>query len=98
MGHKHRSHWWDRNATSKNLGRSLQWQICLLHFNELPLRHLVAELDGPTSGHKCFSGPIGATLRSCENMPIVKFTAIKYDPLAADRHQLSTDQWYLYDM
>ena len=29
------------------LGRALQWAICLLHLNELPLRHLFIELDGP---------------------------------------------------
>lgn len=32
------------------LGWPLQWVICLLHENELPLRHLVTSLDGKTSG------------------------------------------------
>ena len=27
------------------LGRRLVWSICLLHTNELPLRHLIATLD-----------------------------------------------------
>ena len=32
------------------LGRPLQWLICLLHANELPLRHLLQKLDGVTHG------------------------------------------------
>ena len=31
------------------LGRRLYWGICPLHTNELPLRHLIAAVDGPTS-------------------------------------------------
>ena len=42
------------------LGRPLQWSICLLHCNELPLRHVFAELDGATSGPDSFSGKIGS--------------------------------------
>src|SRR6218665_529831 len=33
-----------------SVGRALQWNVCLLHANELPLRHLIIELDGPTTG------------------------------------------------
>ena len=33
----------------KSLGRRLMWSICLLHTNELPLRHLFTDLDGPTT-------------------------------------------------
>ena len=32
------------------LGRPLHWSICLLHLNELPLRHLFHSLDGATTG------------------------------------------------
>ena len=32
------------------IGRILQWVICLLHLNELPLRHVFQNLDGITSG------------------------------------------------
>ena len=38
------------------LGRPLNWLICGLHLNELPLRHLIADLDGPTSSDTGFSG------------------------------------------
>ena len=39
--------------------RPLQWVVCLLHLNELPLRHVFQNLDGITSGPDSFSGPIG---------------------------------------
>jgi hypothetical protein len=34
----------------EELGRPLQWIVCLFHFNELQLRHLVEQLDGKTNG------------------------------------------------
>jgi len=34
---------------------SLQWFVCLLHANELPLRHLIQHLDGSTTGPRGFS-------------------------------------------
>ena len=43
----------------QTLGRSLQWLICQLHCNELPLRHLVMELDRKTTGPLGFTGPMG---------------------------------------
>ena len=42
--------------------KPLQWLVCLLHANELPLRHLLQHLDGSTSGPRAFSGPIGKAL------------------------------------
>ena len=30
--------------------RPLQWNVCLLHTNKLPLKHIFATLDGSTSG------------------------------------------------
>jgi hypothetical protein len=36
----------------EQLGRPLQWLVCLLHANELPLRHLLQKLDVGTSGPK----------------------------------------------
>ena len=32
--------------TERNLGKALQWIICLKHCNELPLRHVFDKLDG----------------------------------------------------
>ena len=34
----------------KRLGKRLVWSICILHTNELPLRHLIKLLDGNASG------------------------------------------------
>ena len=44
------------------LGRKLHWAICLSHTNELPLRHLIEQLDGKTSSKDGFTGPIGKLL------------------------------------
>ena len=35
------------------------WFICLLHTNELPLRHFFTNLDGKTRGKDSFSGTYG---------------------------------------
>ena len=43
----------------KILGRKFHWLICMLHTNELGLRKLMAELDGPTNSKTGFSGPLG---------------------------------------
>ena len=47
------------------LKRPLQWAICLLHCNELPLRHCFTDLDGSTKGPDSFSGEIGRNLSGC---------------------------------
>ena len=44
------------------LGRPLQWVICLLHLNKLPLRQVFVTLDGTTKSPDAFSGPIGSEL------------------------------------
>jgi len=51
------------------LKRRLFWAICQLHTNELPLRHLIAALDGPTSSDKGFSGPVCSLLSKVNEMP-----------------------------
>ena len=43
----------------ERLGRPLQWSMCLLDCNELPLRHVFWLLDGVTIGPDSFSGKIG---------------------------------------
>ncbi|KAL4712991.1 hypothetical protein ACJJTC_012061 [Scirpophaga incertulas] len=82
----------------EELKKPLQWFICQLHSNELPLRHLLLRLDGKTTGPKCFSGPIGSELQKCEIMPIVEFTAISSTLPEITANDLSTDQKYLYDI
>ena len=81
------------------LNRPLQWFICQLHANELPLRHLFQHLDGPTTGPRGFSGPIGKSLQNCEKLPIVDFEPLHCDlPTGINSDHLSTDQRYLFDI
>ena len=53
----------------KLLGRPLIWIVCGLHVNELPLRSLILNLDGPTSSDSGFSGPLGKALDKVEDLP-----------------------------
>ena len=46
----------------RQLGKRLVWSICMLHTNELPLRHLIKHLDGPTGSGNTLSGPAGRLL------------------------------------
>ena len=39
----------------KTFGRHLQWFVCLLHANELSLRHFVQKLYSGTQGSNAFS-------------------------------------------
>lgn len=78
--------------------RPLQWGVCLLHFNELPFRHLFQTLDGDTTGPKSFSGPIGTQLSKCEKLPVVNFECVECEIPDIDRKVLSKDQQYLLDI
>lgn len=78
--------------------RPLQWLICQLHANELPLRHLIRHLDGNTTGPFTYCGPIGKLLDLSEQLPIVKFRKIAVDLPTLDVDKLSTDQKYLYQI
>ena len=49
-------------SLEKLLNKPLQWVICLLHTNVLPLRHVFKMLDGTTKSPDSFSGPIGKSL------------------------------------
>ena len=51
-------------------GRPLQRFVCLLHANELQLKHLIIELDGVTRCPKLFYGSIGSLLPTCEKLPV----------------------------
>lgn len=81
--------------------RALQWIICQLHSNELPLRALLIKLDVNTTGPKTYSGPIGKRLQDCEQKPIVNFEPIRFqcsENLEKIAQKLSTDQKYLFDI
>lgn len=60
----------------QEIDRPVQWLICLLHLNELPLRAYFKYLDGDTSGPKNYEGPIGKAIGDCEKYPPVKFVPI----------------------
>lgn len=75
----------------------MQWLVCQLHANELPLRHLFEHYDGRTTGPATTSGPISKQLFECENLPVVRFSPVTTGAelpvyIAA---VLSTDQKYL---
>ncbi|GBN13374.1 hypothetical protein AVEN_2047-1 [Araneus ventricosus] len=81
------------------VGRQLQWNICTLHANQLPLRHLILEMDGCTKGPYSYSGVNGLLLKYCEKTPVVKFDQIDctLQPLdLKDIKKLRTNQQYLY--
>ncbi len=86
------------------LGRPLQGLICQLHTNELPLRHLIELLDGPTSGANTFAGPIRRRFSpDLEQLQIVKFTPIAFQqglPNLPEEvvQDLSWDQNYLFEI
>lgn len=83
------------------LGRPLQWQICMLHGNELPFRALFTMYDGRTSGPQSFSGQLGRKLKKqlC-TQEVVDFRAIpaSHFPVLPDEimEDLSWDQNLLY--
>lgn len=80
------------------LGKPFHWFICQLHANELPLRHLIENLDGKTGGPRGFVGEMGKKLEGCEKLSVVEFEKIPSDLPTVDRNVLSTDQKYLYDI
>ena len=61
----------------EELQKPLQWHVCQLHVNELPLRHLLIHIDGATSGPRAFTGKIGKAMPTCEKLPIVVFTPLE---------------------
>jgi hypothetical protein len=86
------------------LERKLVWLVCNLHTGELPLRHLIVGLDGPTVSDNKFSGTIGKLLDSATELEVnLNFTRISVGPpliKLPDKviEDLSTDQHYGYKM
>ena len=52
----------------KMLGHKCHWAICMLHSNELFLRHLIEGIDGLTSCSTGFVGPVGKCLADVNKM------------------------------
>ena len=83
------------------LQRPLQWVICLLHCNELPLRHVFTYWDGSTKSPDSFSGVIGSKL----NGPVSEWNVVAFKPIKNPNFpilpnniidELSSDQYYGY--
>jgi len=65
-------------CSEEKLGRPLQWVVCLLHCNELPLRHVFLELDGTTISPDSFLGPVGKKLNGkVSTSPVKNFEPIE---------------------
>ena len=79
-------------------GERVVWSICLLHLNELPLRHIVEEVDGATDSSNTFKGPLGKMLPDVDKFELkMTFRAVGAAEDAfevADKviDDLSTDQ------
>ena len=93
----------ERNGVIRRLelavNRPLQWLICMLHLNELPLRAVFKHLDGFPTGPHAFSGSIGRVLQEditrreiIKFKPVDGFTEQVPDDVCSD---LSQDQKYL---
>ena len=84
------------------LERPLSWLVCMLHFNELPLKHIEDKYVGKTAGPELRKGVLGEkaykinkNLRKMVNFKMIpgKVPSIdEVEPLLANQ-----DQRYLYD-
>ena len=76
---------------------------CLLHQVELPLQHIICELDGNTNGPKYYKGPIGnaASHQTLHEQLLVEFvpiySEIEWFVSSEVISDLSTDQQKLYE-
>ncbi|GBN17157.1 hypothetical protein AVEN_252103-1 [Araneus ventricosus] len=86
------------NRIENHVGRPLQWSICLLHFNELPFRHIFQHIDDQTARLNCFSGPIGQQLTCYEKLPVFDYEPIDCSIIDIERNMLSKGQQYLLDI
>ena len=87
----------------QHIGMPVQCVVYMMHFNELPLRRLFAEIDGPTSGPNAFKGPIGKRLTALPTLTlcdVVEYAIMESPnlPVLSESEicDLSTDQKYLY--
>ena len=63
-----------------HLNRPLHWFVCLLHFNELPFRHLFDTLGrSSTTGPRTTTGTLGKQIEMCENLPVSSFVIFLID-------------------
>ncbi|GBN72597.1 hypothetical protein AVEN_95479-1 [Araneus ventricosus] len=78
------------------LNRLLQWFVCQLHANEIPIRHLFAHVDKTTTGPRSLTAEIRKSLAGCEKLSVVSSTPIENTLCEVTyKKDLSTDQLYL---
>ena len=70
----------------------------MFHANELPLRHLLAKINGRTVVPRNFSEPIGKVLVSCENLAVERFEITVNFNLDFEPSDLNTDRKGLYEI
>ena len=88
-------------SLEKLLGRPLQWAICLLHLNKLPLSHVFQMIGGTTNGPQSFACPIRKAITGkVSTWQVTTFKKIENDDFPAISNfvleTLSTDQYYAY--
>ncbi|GBL85739.1 hypothetical protein AVEN_193185-1 [Araneus ventricosus] len=77
----------------------LQWFVCHLYANELPLRHVFAHMDGTTTGSRSLTGEIRKSLVGCEKLSVVSSTPIENTLCeVTNKKDLSTDQLYIMEI
>ena len=79
------------------------WLICIIHINELPLRHLWDFLDGKTLSADTLDGPIGKAIlqKGLNDLPIEDFEPMvgPLQPLSNEvTSKFSSDRLYAYRM
>lgn len=93
----------------EHLDRPLQRVVCLIHMNELPLKRVMQQLVGKSSGTRSYHGKLGGLIEkdNLETLELVHFTPVKeaesYFPIFREDYRtktlkLRTDQDYLYQM
>ena len=91
------------NFLENKLERRLIWLICALLTNELPIKHLMAELDIKNTSNNAFSGPVRKIVDKVTNFRVrdsipklnVKIELIELRDVLKS---LSHNQKYLYDI
>jgi hypothetical protein len=56
--------------------RPLQWLVCLLHADKLPVCHLFKYFDRYTTGSRCILDTIGKHVNGCEKLETVGFVPV----------------------
>ncbi|GBM23759.1 hypothetical protein AVEN_271122-1 [Araneus ventricosus] len=81
------------------LNRPLQWFVCQLHVNDLPLRHLFVHVDRTTTGPRSLTGEIRKSLVGCEKLFVVSSTPIENTLCeVTNKKDLITYQLYLMEI